>query len=289
LIHPHRDDSLASSYGAFAPACFLDPSTHPQLQCHFAQPWDYQPHTELLNQTKDTTIKKGLRCSLGKDAMPYMCSSFPVGELVQTNPKKADTPLSSSSTPSSTPTSTHSSASSSTSSNKKRFYVLSNPNTCEGIGLGEQGTLGNYVQDNGLVAQSNERLWFDSIMSSFAERKFYLDTESIKSQIGEGTVEVAVSIDLERSLDLLFGISQALWYNFDTFNGCEDPSYVPLDHPLYEWKSVREKIDQKTNNLISIGSDYFTSMHRDVASHRNLFVELIENLKSVGVLDDSVV
>ena len=89
-----------------------------------------------------------LLCQMGKDFMPYMCGSFPLGELMTTFPS---------------------------SSEKKEFNILSDPSLCEGLSSSSSSSsspqlrkVSDYKKENRMGEKKEERDWFNGVSNEFA-------------------------------------------------------------------------------------------------------------------------
>jgi hypothetical protein len=238
-----RSEAIRNSFGHFAPACFLKPQPvgdDPSPRCTFSYHF----------RTSEGTDSSGLRCHLGKDRMPYMCSSFPLGEFVQTSP------------PNETP---------------KDFFVVTDRKSCEGLGLGSPVTISEYRQRNGLHFQKHQREWFNDLATTFAANRFYVESQSVQTK--NGSPNQKLTDEMNTFLDLTFGIAKDLWYNFDSL-----PHFQLSDSTALPWPDLRRMIEEKTGEVNRYASTYLQKTHDDIHSHTSHFEEYLSELTKSNLI-----
>ena len=261
---------IGNSYGKFGPACFLNPQKPSSLlssispssssdtppRCYFA--------IELEEESKGK--KRKLFCSLGKEGMPYMCASYPLGDFVHTFPNGERE------------------------NSGHQFFLLTDQEDCEGVGIGGARTVGDYRELNDLEKKRREREWFNRLATKFAAHSVVQRMEDIEKNIHASSSENNTppqppppSLDLStfrneknHFLDFLFGICQKLWYDYDSLP-CKEEKGAP-------WESVKEMIERKTVCLSDAAQQHTNRLESNVFQHSPSFEQFVDDLHKEQLL-----
>ncbi|MBN8571768.1 MAG: hypothetical protein J0M18_19265, partial [Ignavibacteria bacterium] len=81
--------------------------------------------------------------------------------------------------------------------------------------------------------------------------------------------------ELGTFLDLTFGITKDLWYNFDSL-----PCFSSVDSVQMKWTDLRDLIESKTSEMNRIGGTYLQKLQSDPHSHTAHFEDYLSDLKT---------